>query len=306
MIYVTATFSPDGGRPYTFTFNGSADALSEGQKMIGDTKNGPSEVWIKGINVPKPSFKCSAVSLLENDDAPAIGHNNPPEDVDTADYGASAPDAVLEPYADTMAEADNWLDGEPLSDQAQIDAVDVLRDELRAAKRVLTKARDAAVKPLHDAWKSEVEVWKGPAKKIDMRISGLADLGADLRKRIDAEQSAARRAAWEEKRRAEEAAREAAEEAEKRAGDIAAMEAANEARIAAKEAEKAAQEASRDKVKGLRTVERHQIENVMSVVSHIMLTDPDSVTAFAETYVAKSKDKANIPGVKVWKEKVAW
>lgn len=43
-----------------------------------------------------------------------IGHNNPPDPIED----------VIAEYADTLSEAENWTDGEPVTDEASMNAVD--------------------------------------------------------------------------------------------------------------------------------------------------------------------------------------
>ena len=59
-----------------------------------------------------------------NDMAP-IGHNNPPSIIDD----------TLAPFGDTIAEAENWADGSPVENEAQMKAVDDLIAGIKAAEK---------------------------------------------------------------------------------------------------------------------------------------------------------------------------
>jgi len=79
-----------------------------------------------------------------NDMTPTAGHNMPPDPIDEA----------LAPYMDAIEEAENWLDGNPVEDEAAMKAVDALIADIRKAKSDLGKAKKSSTAPLHDAWKA--------------------------------------------------------------------------------------------------------------------------------------------------------
>lgn len=227
--------------------------------------------------------------------APApIGHNGPPDPIDTA----------LAPYADYIDEAQNWLDGEPVQDEAQMRAVDELAKTLKEARKDVDAARKAVTDPLHKAWKAEVARWKPTEDDLARLVKGLAACVEPLKKRIAAEKEAAKRAAWEEAQRVKREAEEAARAAE--ASNIEAVREADAAKARALEAEKAAQAASRDRQTGLRTVHRYEITDHRDALHWIARNDREAITDFVEEYVRRHHRAQPIAGVRTWQDKEAF
>ena len=75
---------------------------------------------------------------------PSIGHNNPPEQLERTI-------AILASFSVYLDEAENWLDGFPVESEEQLEAVDALLLNVKAAEKAVIQARDAATKPLHEA-----------------------------------------------------------------------------------------------------------------------------------------------------------
>lgn len=223
-----------------------------------------------------------------------IGHNNPPDPIDEA----------LAPYADEIGEAEAWLDGEPVENEDQMNAVDALIKAMRSAKSDLGKAKKSATAPLHDAWKAEIARWKPTEEDIDRRLKGLAAAVDPFKRKLAAEKEAAKRAAYEEAQRKEREAREAAEKAN--ASDYAAQVEADKLAQDALDAKKAASAANKDTVKGMRTVTKYDIEDHRAALHWIAQNDRDAVTAFIEEYVRRNHKQKQIAGVKVWTEKEAY
>lgn len=242
---------------------------------------------------------------------PPAGHNMPPEEIsespilDEDIIQADDPiDAALAPYGDVIAEAENWLDGTPVENEGQMKAVDDLLKGLKEARKAFTAAEEEAAKPLYEAWKKEKERWKPTLADLDRMVKGLAKLMDGFKRKLAAEQEAARRKAFEEaeakRRAAEEAAREAA------AGDIEAQREAAARIEEAKRADEAARATSREKVKGLRTVHKHVVEDHKAALNWIAKNDREAVTRFIESYVADNFRKRTIDGVRSWEEKEAF
>ena len=227
--------------------------------------------------------------------APArIGHNNSPDPLDDA----------LAPYGDAIQEAQNWLDGATVEDEAQMKAVDSLLRDIKTAAKAVDAARDAEAKPLHDAWKAAIARFKPTQDDLERINRGLVSLVDAFKRRLAAEKAEAER-----KARAEaEAARRAAEEAA-RAADAANIEAQREAARLQAEAEAAQAElvaASRDKVKGLRTVTRFEITDHRAALHWIARQDREAITTFVDEYVRRHHKADRIDGVRVWTEKAAF
>lgn len=227
-----------------------------------------------------------------------IGGNNPPEPVN------DPIDLALEPYADAIEEAANWLDGDPVETEDQMKAVDALIKQIRSAKGDLSKAKKAATSPLHDAWKAEIARWKPTEEDIERRLKGLAAVVDPIKRRLAAEKEATKRAAYEEARRKEREAEEAAQKA--RAADYEAQMEADRLQNEAIEAKKAASAANKDTVKGLRTVTKHEIESYQKALNWIVQNDRAAVTRFIDDYVSRNAKTTPIEGVNVWQDKEAY
>lgn len=228
--------------------------------------------------------------------APAvIGHNMPPDPIDEA----------IAPFGDVITEAEAWLDGQKVENEAQMKTADVLLKGIKAARKAVDDARDVATKPLHEAWKGEVARWKPTQDDLDRIAKGLAALVNDFKVALAAQKEAARkeaeRLAWEETRKAQEAARLAD------ASNIEATRAAAAQMEAAEAAQKAAMAAAKDTVKGLRNVTRYEITDHRALLGFIAKNAREDVTAFIEEWVRKNhKEFTGADGLRVWQEKEAF
>ncbi len=222
------------------------------------------------------------------------GHNNPPDPIDE----------VLAPYADAMSEAENWLDGQAVEDEAAMKSVDAILKDIRAAGTAANKAEKSETAPLYDKYKAEKARWKPTLDDLKAMKDGLAPLVNDFKRKMAAEKEAAKRAAYEEAQRKEREAAEAAAKAD--AADIEAQRAAAAAQHEAIEAKKAASAANKDTVKGLRTVHKHEIEDMRAAVNWIARNDKAAMAAFVTEYVRKNCKTVAINGVKTWSEKEAY
>jgi len=223
-------------------------------------------------------------------------HNNPPSDQEL----------VLQPFADAIAEAQNWLDGEPVQSEAQMKAVDALITQVRKAKTTLEAERKKAVAPLNDAVKAENAAWKAVQEPIEITLTALVEIVKDYKAKIAAEKAAAAQAEAEAARQAEQAAIEAAREAHG-SGDAEKHKAALEAEKAAKAAKRKASKAdSAAQVKGMRTVTKHEIEDVGALINWIAKNDRAALIEFAQEYARRNHALKPIDGIRVWKEKEAF
>jgi hypothetical protein len=231
---------------------------------------------------------------LENPRA-VIGGNVPPDPID----------AALEPFGDVIDEAQTWLDGQKVTTEGQMLAVDVLIKGMKSARKALDTARDMATKPLHEAWKGEVARWKPTETDLDLQIKGLVALVDGFKRELAAEKAAEARRQWE----AAEAAKQAAEAlvAKADASDIQAQRDAMAALDAAAEARAQASAASKDTVKGMRKVTRYEITDHRALLNFIARNYRDDVTTFIEAWAAKNhKDNPTADGLRVWQDKEAY
>ena len=205
-----------------------------------------------------------------------LGHNNPPDPLET----------VVSQYDDIISEATNWTDGEPVTTEAQMLSVDALIKGFKTYRADLAKAGKERTEPLHRAWKAEVAAVKVYTDDADRIQAALVASVGPFKSALAAEKEAARRAAWQAAQDAERAAEELA-----RAADVSNLDAQREAdaaRNAALDAKKAASAAQKDTVKGLRTVQYHDIANMRGLVNWIAANDKPAMAAFAEAYAAKN------------------
>lgn len=230
-------------------------------------------------------------------DSAAIGHNGPPDPIDD----------VMAEFADDLAESDNLLDGEPVTDAAQEKHVDGVLKSLRKAVTALAAAKKSATAPLYDAFKAEGARWKPTEDDIDLRKKGLVKLVEPFKLAEKARKEAAKRAAYEEAARLEREARAKAAEAD--ASNIEEARAALEAQQAAQDAKEAAQAANKDTVKGLKTTMAPVITDGKAFINWIASNDRDAMLEFMEKYARKlhrEKMLDGVPGVELQKKTGAY
>lgn len=229
-----------------------------------------------------------------NSPLPPRNHNNPPDPIDT----------ITAAYDETRAEAENWTDGAPVENEAQMNEVDKLRSSTRQWRLDLERGQKEATAPLHAVYKAEMERWKttiADAKRIEGCL--VATVG-EFKKKVAAEKAAAERAAWEETNRLRREAEEKARNAD--AANLDAQREAEAAKQAALDAEKTARAAAKEAPKGLRTVTKYDIEDHKAALHWIARNDKDAMSAFIDEYVRRNHKGAPIEGVKVWQEKEAY
>lgn len=225
---------------------------------------------------------------------PQIGDNNPPDPIDEA----------LAPFGDTITEAESWLDGSKVESEGQMLAVDALTKEIKAALKSVNAGEKSAASPLHDAWKAEKAKWKPTIDDLTRIRDGLVSLVGDFKKKLAAEKAAAERAAWEE---ADRARREAeAKAAEAAGGDIEAQREAAAAKEQAAALVKEASATAKDTVKGMRKVQKYEIQDHRAALHDIAQNDHPAMTAFIDEYVRRNFKTRSIKGVRVWEEKEAF
>ena len=228
--------------------------------------------------------------------APAkIGHNVPPDPIDDA----------LAPYGDAISEAENWLDGSPVENEAQMKEVDALLKQVKAAKKAVGDAEESAAKPIYDKWKAEKAKFAPTLTDLDRIAKGLIAINDGFKRKLAAEKAEAARLAqeemWRKARDAEEASRKA------NAGDIEAQREAAARQEAFDAAEAEARAAAKDTVKGMRTVTRYEITDHRALLNWIAKNARDDVTAFIEEWARKNhKAYSDADGLRVWKEREAF
>jgi hypothetical protein len=203
-------------------------------------------------------------------------------------------------------EAGNFLDGEPILTQGQADAVGVLLDALRTAKRDADAERAKEKKPHDDAGKAVQAIWKPLLDKCDLAVSTAKKALTPWLQHLDDIQ----REAAEKARHEAEEARLAAIEAHRAAStDLAAAERAEELEKAAAQAQKLANRADKAKPQamggaraiGLRTSYAAIIDDQRALLNHYAKARPADLIAWLQDQ-ADSDVRAgarNLPGVRV-------
>lgn len=142
----------------------------------------------------------SKVAELFNDRA-ILGGNNPPEPTPF--------DMSKQAIEDLYIEAGQWLDGEPVTTQAQADAINTLKAAIKAAKAEAEERRETEIKP-HQVTVAEIQSRYNELIGKNKTVTGLAI------KAEEACNAALKPYLLELDRRQQEAARLAREEAERK------------------------------------------------------------------------------------------
>lgn len=226
-----------------------------------------------------------------------IGHNNPPDAIDT----------ITAQFDDLRLEAENWTDGKPVENEAQMKAVDELRGAMRQFRLSLEKGQKAATEPLRAVYQAELDRWKPyvtDVKRIEDCLIAVLD---QFKRKLAAEKEALRkeaeRLAWEATRAAQEAARQA------NAADLEAQRQAAQAMADAEAAQKAAMAAQKDTVEGMRTVTKYEVTDHKALLHWIALNDKPALTAFIDEWARanhKSRLGQDTDGLRVWQDKEAF
>lgn len=224
-----------------------------------------------------------------------IGGNNPPDPIDE----------ICAQFEAAREEAANWLDGNPVENEAQMKAVDGLRKQAREWRMALEAGQKSATAPLYDAYKAEGARWKPTIEDAQRIEKGLVALVDGFKRKLAEEKAEAERAARAEAARKMREAEEAARKAN--AADLEAQRAAAEAQREAEEAQRRAAAASKDKVTGLRTVTRYEITDHRALLNWIAVNRRDDLTAFIDEWARKNyRDNQGAAGLNVWTEKAAF
>ena len=233
--------------------------------------------------------------MTQANDRAVIGGNNPPAD---------PIDAITAQFEDDRAEAENWLDGKRVTNEAQMKAVDALRLSMRRFRLDLTEGQKTEAAPLHTKWKDALARWNPTIEDATKIEKGLVSLVDSFKKELADEKAAELR---EKQIAAAKAMREAEEAA--RAADVANIEQQREAEAKiqeAKAAQKAVTESKKDQVKGLRTVKKYRVSDYKAAINDIATNDRDALIAFVDEYARRNHTVRAIAGVETWEDKEAY
>lgn len=224
----------------------------------------------------------------------AMGGNLPPDPLDEA----------IAPFGDTITMAEQWLDGVPVSTEAQMAEVDELIVGMKAAKKAVENAKEEEYRPHKAACDGVVSKYAPTLKDVDRLVKGLVGLVDGFKRKLAAEKEAKRqeaeRAAWEATRLARDAAAKAD------VTNIEAQRAADEALAQAEAAQALANAAKADTVKGLRKTWFHEVTDTSALLRWINKHDRAALDAFCEEYARKHReDGVTRDGMRAWSERVA-
>ena len=240
------------------------------------------------------------------------GHNNPPE---PTPFELSATEV-----ADLCLEGKNWLDGAPVTTDAEATAISKLLDLFRQAEKRIDARRKAEAEP-HDIAKAEIQARYNVLIGSTKSVKGSIPLAVEACKRAlapwleteeakkQAEATAARKAAEEAAERAREAFQ--ATHVADLAGRIEAERLAGEA----KQAEALAKDADKDRAAArggaravtLRTVYRAEITDRRAALNWFAANRPDHLAGILQTAVEQlcAASVRNVPGVVYHEERIA-
>lgn len=212
-----------------------------------------------------------------------IGHNGAPE--------VTSFEALEEEIRTLHGEARNWLDGEPIANEAQAEEVGKLRDMLRDAAGRAEKQRKAEAKPFDDG-KAEVQARYNPLIQKDRGLMDMAikacnsALAPFLKAKEDAQRAEAQRKMQAAQDQAYEAAKAASEARD--SGDLGKRESAeqliNSAKAALGEANRAEkakpQVAGMTKAIGLKSVWSPTLIDPAAALAHYRKERPAELKAW--------------------------
>lgn len=227
---------------------------------------------------------------------------------------APADPAVLfaEEVDDLMIEARNFLDGEPIANEAQAEAVSSLLNRLRRVSKDADEARKVEKKPHDDAVKAVQTKWKPIIDKADLAASTAKQALAPWLQQIEEQQRAEAEAARLE---AERLAREAQEAHREAHGDLEAREKAERLLADAAAAQKAAAKADKAKAHatggeravGLRSVWTPTLTDSVAALKHYRERTPEDLKIWLVEQAEKDvrAGARSIPGFAIEESRVA-
>lgn len=228
-----------------------------------------------------------------------IGHNSPP-----------AFDAYSIALDDLRTEAGNFLDGAPIENQGQADAVGVIISQAKKIKRDADAARADEKAPHLAATRAVDAKWKPLIDRCEqIEKAAKAPLTAWLNK-LAAEQAERERQAREEAERKAQEAIAAQRALATTEGGLEAVENVERLEQEAEEAAKAAARAAKakplvegmDRRVGLRTYTSAKVVDRKALLEWVMWNDAAALTAWLEEYARKALP-AQLPGVEIITER---
>lgn len=217
-----------------------------------------------------------------------------------------------EEIADLMLEAKNWLDGTPIANKQQAEAVSSLLNRLRRVSKDADEARKAEKKPHDEAAKAVQAKWQPILSKADLAASAAKEVLAPWLLKIEEENQRAAEVARAEAERMAAAAREAHQAA---SGNLEATEEAERVLKAADAAQKHANAVEKLKAhatggeRAVGLVDRYwpELTDAMEALRHYRTADPDSLKDWLleQARVDVRAGVRAIPGFEIKHERIA-
>jgi hypothetical protein len=255
-----------------------------------------------------PRKRAPAKPKAKAEAPPPMGDNNPPEPLD------DSPFAIMSRTIDDLwIEAENWLDKEPIANEAQAEQVTRLKGLFDEASKTAEAERKREKQPHLDAGRAVDEKWKPLVDRAEKAKKTAANKLTPWLQAIEAEKH---RLAMQARREAEEAAARLREahERQQESDDISDM-VPEDLEQEAEEARKRAAILARDKAEirtdegkaSMRTYWFVNVQDPKLLLQHYMRTDPDWLRGVirerAEAEVRKGA--RDLPGCSIWSEKRA-
>lgn len=218
-----------------------------------------------------------------------IGDNAPPSPIEVC----------IAKHDDILTEAQLWCDGEPVTTEAQMIAIDAVLKQFKAYCAALEKAGKEQTAPLHAAWQAELATVKVYVKDAELVQAALVKCVAPFKSKLASDKAEAdqlaQAAAWEATRAAREAAAKA------NAGNIEQARAAAAAMVEAEALQRAANASAKSKVTGMRTVTHHEITDHKALLNWIARNRRDDMMVFLGEWARKNhKPDPCADGLNVW------
>ena len=228
-----------------------------------------------------------------NNERAVIGGNNPPVTI------GEAIDAALSPFGDDIGEAENWADGTPVENEAQMKEVDCLLASIKEAIKALGPVKAEHVTPVYDEYKGLLATLNTSEKDLGRIRDCLVKSQEGFKRKLATEKAEAARVAAEQAA----AAIAAAQEAHADASSIDDARAAEQAADAAKWAQINAKKAAKDTVKGLRTVKVRTVTDYKAFAGWVWQNRFDDLAPMLDELARRYQ--MEVPGVTVTVEKKA-
>lgn len=222
----------------------------------------------------------------------AIGGNSPP-----------AIDAFSMALDDAYATAKDFLDGQPIENQGQADAIGLIVSEVKKLRKDADEARKAEKRPHDDAAKAVHAKWSPLLERADTITEAARRPLTTYLAKLAAQQAEAERAAREVADRLVQEAIAASRSAESMDDLERVKDLQKDADRAAKDAKRAgnakAHVAGMDRAIGLRSYKVATVTDRRAALNWIVKHDPDAITAFIEDYANRHAATRPMDGVDV-------